>query len=106
MTVESPAPVPTPGPAPDLAIGAFTPEAPWVIEPDELVWRRTIDRIRGRTRDDIPLLTARRRIPPGGRVLKVGSQLGRALAGWYLLDRRKLDDAAARAGLSKRLRVA
>jgi ubiquinone biosynthesis protein len=104
MTVESPAPAPAP--APDLAIGAFTPEAPWIVDPDELAWRRGIDRVRQRTRDDVPLLTARRRVPPGMRVIKVGGQLGRALAGWYVVDRRKGDPAAARAGLSRRLRIA
>jgi ubiquinone biosynthesis protein len=92
--------------AADLAIGAFTPEAPWIIDPDELTWRRGIDRVRRRTADDVPVLTARRRVPPGKRVVKVGSQLGRALAGWYLLDRRKQDPSAARASLSRRLRVA
>src|SRR3954469_10551065 len=102
MTVESPAPAP----APDLAIGAFTPEAPWVIEPDELVWRRGIDRVRQRTKDDVPLLTQRRRIPPAKRVVRVGSQLGPALAGWYLVDRRNQDQSASRAALSKRLRIA
>jgi ubiquinone biosynthesis protein len=102
MTVESPAPAP----APDLSIGAFTPEAPWIVDPDELTWRRGIDRVRQRTRDDVPVLTRRRKLPPGARVVKVGGLLGRALAGWYLLDRRKLDESGARAGLSRRLRVA
>ena len=89
----------------DLAIGAFTPEGPWVVDPENLVWRRGLDRIRLRTRQDVPVLTRRRRIPPGARVLTVGAHLGKALGAWYALDRRK-GDSHSRQQLSKRLRMA
>ncbi len=50
----------------------------------------------------------RRRLPPGGRVITVGTALVTALSGWYLVERRwsrKHDDPAiSRAGLSRRLR--
>ncbi len=92
-------------PAPDLAIGAFTDEGPWVVEPDDLPWRKGLDRVRARTKADVPLLTRRRLLPPGARVVRVGRHLGQAMAGWYLFDRRKGPEAS-RAGLSRRLRVA
>ncbi len=92
-------------PSPDLAIGAFTDRGPWVVVPENLPWRRGLDRVRERTRADVPLLTRRRRLPPGGRVVRVGRLLGRALGTWYLVDRRKGQEAS-RAGLSRRLRVA
>jgi ubiquinone biosynthesis protein len=89
----------------DLTIGAFTDEGPWVVEPDQLPWRKGLDKVRAKTRADVPVLTRRRRLPPGARVLKVGGRLGKALAGWYLFDKRK-GDSASREGLSKRLHVA
>ena len=91
--------------ASDLAIGAFTPEGPWVVEPEHLRWRRDLDRVRQRTRQDVPLLTRRRRIPPGARVVTVGAHLGKALGAWYALDRRK-GDPHSKQQLSKRLRMA
>ena len=91
--------------AADLEIGAFTDEGPWLVEPDDLPWRKGLDRVRARTRADVPLLTRRRLLPPGARVVKVGGRLGKALAGWYLFDKRK-GEGASRAGLSRRLHVA
>jgi len=91
--------------ASDLAIGAFTDDGPWVVEPDQLPWRRGLDRVRERTKADVPALTRRRLLPPGARVVRVGRLLGTALAGWYAVDRRKGPEAS-RAGLSRRLRIA
>src|SRR5579863_7250007 len=68
-------------------------------------WRQGIDERRARTRADAPRLTRRRRLPPGLRVVRVGALLGRALAGWYVLDRRR-GHHESRAGLSLRLRRA
>ncbi len=31
--------VPGPDDPPDLAIGAFTPHAPWIVDPDAMPWR-------------------------------------------------------------------
>ena len=92
------------GPA-DLAIGAFTDEGPWTVEPEAMSWRRGIDRLRDRTRAEVPRLVRRRRLPPGRRVVTVGTHLGRALGGWYLLDRRK-GQSPSRRGVSRRLRQA
>ena len=107
MTAERPAdsPTDTAPEAPDLAIGAFTPQGPWIVEPEQLAWRRGLDRVRQRTRQDVPVLTRRRRLPPGARVLTVGGHLGKALGAWYLFDRRK-GDPHSKQQLSKRLRLA
>jgi len=91
--------------SPDLAIGAFTDHGPWIVEPDNLPWRRGLNRVRALTRDDVPVLTRRRRVPPGARVVLVGSVLGNALGRWYLTDRRRSPEES-RAGLSRRLRLA
>ncbi|MHB1890391.1 MAG: ABC1 kinase family protein, partial [Acidimicrobiales bacterium] len=68
-------------------------------------WRKGIEELRRVARGQVPRLTARRRVPPGTRVLRVAASLGSALARWYLLDRRA-GGTASRAGLSKRLRLA
>ena len=92
------------GPA-DLAVGAFSADPPWLVEPDRLTWREAIAPLRARTRAEAPRLTRRRRLPPGFRVVRVGVVLGWAVAGWYLVDRRR-PPPASRAGLSRRLRRA
>jgi len=91
----------------DLDIGSFNDEdPPWLIEPAALVWRRGLDAVRTQTRAQVPVLTRRRTIPPGARVLVTGAHLALALGGWYLIDRRRGDASASRAGLSRRLRHA
>lgn len=92
-------------PPSDLAYGAFTDDGPWVVDPRALGWRRGLDRVRRQTRAEVPELTRRRRLPPGARVGRVGLVLGRALGGWYAIDRRRGAEAS-RAGLSRRLRLA
>ncbi|HLG68319.1 MAG TPA: AarF/UbiB family protein [Acidimicrobiales bacterium] len=89
----------------DLAVGAFSEEPPWSVDPDALAWRAGIDELRARTRAEVPALTRRRRLPPGVRVLRVGALLGGAVAGWYAFDRRR-GRSRSRAGLSRRLRRA
>src|SRR5579872_2514610 len=70
-----------------------------------MAWRQGIDQLRARTRAEAPRMTRPRRLPPGLRVVRVGGLLGRALAGWYFLDRRR-GRHESRAGLSLRLRRA
>ncbi|MGD0255777.1 MAG: AarF/UbiB family protein [Acidimicrobiales bacterium] len=89
----------------DLAVGAFSDDPPWLVEPESLTWRAGIDELRASTRAEAPVLTRRRMAPPGVRVLRVCALLGSALAGWYALDRRR-GTSASRAGLSRRLRRA
>ena len=94
-------PVPDDLPVDDRAIGAFTESGPWVVDPDHLLWRRGLDRIRTRTRGDVPRLLARRRVPPVGRFVRVSAAIVVALVPWYLHDR---GTPRSRAGISRRLR--
>ena len=89
--------------SPDVAEYAFTDEGPWRVEPDDLVWCRRLDRVRARTRAEVPRLLARRRIPPLGRIVRVAVTIGVALVGWRLHER---GTPESRAGLAKRLRRA
>ncbi len=89
----------------DLAVGAFSDEPPWIVEPDAFAWRRGIDELRARIRAETPVLTRRRRLPPGVRVMRVSALLGGAVAAWYVSDRRR-GRSQSRAGLSRRLRRA
>ncbi len=88
-------------PAPDVTEYAFTDEGPWVVERARLVWLDRLDRIRARTRAEVPRLLARRRLPPVGRFLRVVAELGVALLGWWMRER---GTPGSRAGLARRLR--
>ncbi|MDP9072288.1 MAG: AarF/UbiB family protein [Actinomycetota bacterium] len=87
----------------DLEVGAFSDHPPWLVDPARLPWRRDLDRLRSRTRAEVPALLRRRLLPPGARVVRVVALLGEALAGWYATDRRA-GRSPSRAGLSRRLR--
>jgi ubiquinone biosynthesis protein len=89
----------------DLGRGAFSDDPPWLVEPDTMVWRHDVASIRRSVADELPRLVRPRRVPPGRRVVRVVGRLGRALGGWSLRERRR-DDAASRAGISRRLRLA
>ena len=89
------------GSSPDVADYAFSDDGPWVVDRAELVWLRGIDRIRARTRADVPRLLTRRLLPPIGRFVRVVTSIGVALAGWRVHDR---GTAHSRSGLSRRLR--
>ncbi|MHB8681914.1 MAG: ABC1 kinase family protein [Acidimicrobiales bacterium] len=89
----------------DLAIGAFSERAPWLVEPDAMSWRAGVEQLRAATRAEAPRLTRRRYLPPGVRVLRVARLLGTAMTGWYAGDRRR-GQSESRAGLSRRLRRA
>lgn len=102
-------PVTPNGPA-DLAIGAFSDDAPWVLDTDRLAWRARTGALRAGTAAQVPMLIRRRRVPPGARVVKTGVLLGTAVAGWWSVERRRGrnngEPAVSRAGLSRRLRLA
>jgi ubiquinone biosynthesis protein len=94
-------------PAADLSLGSFTTNGPWVVVPEELRWRKGLDTVRRATHAEVPSLIRHRRVPPGARVVLVGRLLGAALAGWYVVERRKAPGTpASRTGLSRRLRKA
>lgn len=94
----------------DLAVGGFSSEPPWLVDPDQLVWRQGCRELRTQTAAQVPALLRRRLVPPGRRALRVGFELGKALGGWYLVDRRRGRREGrpelSRAGLSRRLRRA
>jgi ubiquinone biosynthesis protein len=97
-------PLSAPPPA-DLSVGAFSDHPPWIVQPDDLPWRVGLDLVREHTRDGVPRLVRRRRLPPWKRIVRVSAILGWALAGWYGVERRK-KGSVSRAGLSRRLRFA
>ena len=90
--------------SPDLALGAFTEQGPWVVDPDRLVWLPGLDRVRARTRAEVPRLldpgTGPAGRPPGARSLAL---VGVAVGTWYVRER---GTPASRAGISRRLRRA
>ncbi len=92
-------------PPSDLATGAFTDDAPWIVDPARMTWRRGIEGLRAGARAQVPRLMRRRRLPPGGRALRVGAVVGWAVGRWYLGARRR-GGAESRADLSRRLREA
>jgi ubiquinone biosynthesis protein len=91
--------------SPDVEHHAFTDHGPWVVLEDECAWARGIAVLRATTRRQVPLLTARRTLPPPVRLAVVGGRLGSALGGWALRDRRA-GGGRSRSGLSRRLRHA
>lgn len=90
----------------DLAVGAFSDAAPWLIDrPDDLVWRLGLDRVRRRVQRETPALTRRRLTPPFRRIGAVSVHLGTAVGGWAIRERRSGGDIST-SGLARRLRVA
>src|ERR687897_1753275 len=87
-------------PPPDLAFGAFSERAPWVVELDKMPWRRGVDTERARTRASVPRLLRPGRLPPMGRLLRVMRKVGPAGAMWY---GRQRGGPPSRAGFSGRL---
>lgn len=94
------------GPA-DLAIGSFSNNPPWIVEPASMPWREVVDSIRWLTKHDLPELTSARRLPDVKRAVTVVADFGSAIGMWWATGRRKGkagDRAESRADLSRRLR--
>ena len=94
-----------PRPPADLAVGTFSERAPWLVEPAALRWRIGLERVRARTRAEVPRLTRARRVPPLRRLATTARHLGVPIAHWAVTDRRR-SRVISRAGLSRRLREA
>jgi ubiquinone biosynthesis protein len=92
--------------ASDRSWAAFSESGPWTIERDEARWLDLARTLRRRAQQEVPTLTASRRVPPGHRVLTVVGYLGAALVPW--LARKKLNrhasPEASRSEISLRLR--
>ncbi len=91
--------------SPDLELYTFTDDGPWVVRREDCTWLEGVGPLRLTVRRQVPLLTARRTLPPPGRLAVVGGRLGAALAGWAVRERRAGGSASV-AGLSRRLRQA
>ncbi len=89
----------------DLVHGVFSHEAPWIVDPDALRWRRPLVGVRSDVRAEVPSLTRPTRVPPIFRMLVVIRHLGLALLLWRIIDKPK-GDSESRAGISRRLRQA
>jgi ubiquinone biosynthesis protein len=96
---------PGPGAPADLAIGSFSDDPPWIVDPAAMPWRRDVGAVRARVRRELPDLIRPRRVPPGLRVVNVVGRLGSAVGRWAWRDRRA-GESTSRAGLSRRLRLA
>ena len=90
----------------DLHLGSFSDEPPWIVEPDEMPWRRAVPTVRAVVRRELPSLVRPRALPPVGRLIEVVTRLGIALGGWALVEKRSGDRSRSRAGLSRRMRIA
>ena len=94
----------------DFLVGAFSETPPWLVDPEQLTWRHGMDGLRRTTAAEVPRLVRRRWLPPLRRLVLVSVALGRALGGWYLLDRWRARwtgrPEISQAGLSHRLRRA
>jgi ubiquinone biosynthesis protein len=89
----------------DLELGAFSSEAPWILDLDQLPWRTAVRGLRRATAGEVPGLLARRRLPPGRRMARTARLLGPPIAIWYLRDRKRGREQS-RAALARRLRLA
>jgi ubiquinone biosynthesis protein len=65
------------------------------------VWRRGLKALRARVGAEAPVLSTPRPIPPIGRLLRVTTSVGTAIALWYFNER---GTPESRAGISRRLR--
>ena len=89
----------------DVAWGAFSSDAPWVLSPDQLGWQRGVAAERKRITRSLPELTRRRLLPPGRRIGRTVRLLGPTLATWYF-GARRAGGGRSRADIAHRLRVA
>jgi ubiquinone biosynthesis protein len=87
----------------DLDLGSFTEHGPWLVEPDRLVWRKGLDRVRARVRASVPQLTRPGRVPPLRRMGVTLVRLGVPIAIWGVRER---GTDASIGAISRRLRVA
>jgi ubiquinone biosynthesis protein len=96
---------PTPSIRRDVALGVFTDDGPWEVDPDALAWRHGLAAVRAQLHASLPELTRARLLPPGRRLGTTLRHLGGALGLWYVKERRA-GGSASIAGISRRTRVA
>lgn len=76
-------------PPTDVTWGAFSDDAPWVLDLDALTWRSGLEARRAEVARAVPQQVRRRLLPPGRRIGRTTRHLGLALGRWYLGDRRR-----------------
>ena len=91
--------------SPDLAIGGFTDDGPWVVDPAAMTWRRDVERLRAEAQGQVPQWLETGHLPPLGRLARVVGQVGYALGAWLVLERRR-GGTASKQAISRRLRIA
>lgn len=96
--------MPAPPPS-DVAWGAFTDDAPWVLGDGPQRWQAGLGRVRADVAASVPDLTRRRILPPGRRLGTTVVHLGSALAAWST-GARRTGGSASKRDLARRLRVA
>ena len=89
----------------DLAWGAFSDAAPWVLDDGPQAWQAGLARTRTEVAASVPELTRRRMLPPGRRLGTTVVHLGGAVGRWAAGARRTGGSASTR-DLARRLRVA
>ncbi|MET0727354.1 MAG: AarF/UbiB family protein [Acidimicrobiales bacterium] len=92
-------------PPADIALGSFSADGPWVVDPAAMPWRRPVPGLRRQIALDLPALTKPSRLPPGPRVIRTVALIGTALVPWALGARRR-GGGESHADLSRRLRKA
>jgi ubiquinone biosynthesis protein len=91
----------------DRKWGAFTEQAPWVLDRTEMRWLGLAGALRAKAQAQVPELTRSRRLPPGRRVVTVLVHLLAAVIPWWWHRKRnRSNPEIARADLSRRLRLA
>jgi ubiquinone biosynthesis protein len=92
-------------PSPDLAIGSFTDNGPWVVVPDEITWSGDVERLRARAQAEVPRWMQTGHLPPLRPLARVCGRVGTALGIWAV-GKRRTGGEVSRHDLSRRLRVA
>ncbi|MCU1371118.1 MAG: hypothetical protein JWO77_2312 [Ilumatobacteraceae bacterium] len=96
--------MPDPAPA-DVSWGAFSDDAPWVLDDGPQPWHDGLAEIRSDLAAQIPELTRRRWLPPGNRLVTTVVHLGGAVGRWAA-GARRTGGSDSRRDLAHRLRVA
>jgi ubiquinone biosynthesis protein len=92
-------------PPADLERYSFTEQAPWVVDPEAMPWRRAVPALRRQIAGDLPGLVRPGTVPPGMRVVRTTALLGRAVGVWAAGARRR-GGGESIADLSRRVRLA
>jgi ubiquinone biosynthesis protein len=94
--------------AADLSWGAFSDDAPWVLEEAKVSWMGLAIRERAHAKALVPQLTKPRKLPPGIRVAWTTGRLAAAVVPWAFNKKlgRYGTAEASRLALSQRMRLA